>query len=353
MKNRLLVGLMAFGLGIFIVGSSNAGPIEAIRSKSILDFNFQIPLPGLPLKISGADVAAGKLIPTYLTALYNFLVRAAAIFAVLMISYAGIRWLTAGGDSSRVQEAQKIIGDSLIGLVLALGSFSFLYTINPELVSTKNTQLASINNMSLDLQPLKIKKSRSPAATKTSPAGAGKAEEDAHGSCCVVLKNGAMETLVGITSQDECEERAIMNMTLLENVYVCDETPETLRASDKIDVCETHKNDGFAGCASLMSSIASRTPDKNIVGKCCYNWRDDKGNSIGAASALGPRTACLDKISTSVTDQWFCKTDRVDDKICGTNDDRDRTDSFSAHGPWLLDTVCKDAEWVYKAGKKL
>lgn len=41
------------------------------------------------------------------------------IFALLII-YAGIQWMTAGGDTSRVEKAKSILKNSVIGLIIVL-----------------------------------------------------------------------------------------------------------------------------------------------------------------------------------------------------------------------------------------
>ena len=48
--------------------------------------------------------------------------------------YAGFLWLTAGGNSGSTKKAQDVIQNAIMGLVLTLGSYLILYTINPDLV---------------------------------------------------------------------------------------------------------------------------------------------------------------------------------------------------------------------------
>jgi hypothetical protein len=52
-----------------------------------------------------------------------------------MIVIAGFEWLTAAGDSGKIKHAREKITNALIGLVLALGSYTILNTINPALLS--------------------------------------------------------------------------------------------------------------------------------------------------------------------------------------------------------------------------
>ncbi|MFA5358353.1 MAG: pilin [Patescibacteria group bacterium] len=66
--------------------------------------------------------------------LYKFGVGAAAVLAVVMIVIGGFIWMTSGGDSGRITAAKGYIIGSIVGLILALGSYSILYLVNPELV---------------------------------------------------------------------------------------------------------------------------------------------------------------------------------------------------------------------------
>lgn len=50
------------------------------------------------------------------------------IFAVLII-YSGIRWMTAAGDSGRVEKAKNILINSVIGLIITLAAYSISYAV--------------------------------------------------------------------------------------------------------------------------------------------------------------------------------------------------------------------------------
>jgi hypothetical protein len=54
-----------------------------------------------------------------------------------MVMYAGIQWITAAGNSSKIENAKSTMNGAFIGLVLALSSYVILNTINPELVTLR------------------------------------------------------------------------------------------------------------------------------------------------------------------------------------------------------------------------
>ncbi len=74
------------------------------------------------------------LIGQYIAALYRYFIGAIAIIATVMIMWGGFLWLTAAGSASQIGIAKSRITGALIGLVLALGSYLILNTINPKLV---------------------------------------------------------------------------------------------------------------------------------------------------------------------------------------------------------------------------
>ncbi|MBU1028767.1 pilin [Patescibacteria group bacterium] len=80
----------------------------------------------------------------YLTGVYKYAVFFASILAAVMLMIGGIQWLTAAGDSGRVGAAQKRIANATVGLVLILGSYLVLSTINPDLVALKPLRIKSV-----------------------------------------------------------------------------------------------------------------------------------------------------------------------------------------------------------------
>lgn len=99
----------------------------------------------LSVPIGGQTVVVG--LERYLLLIYKFMISIVGIVAGIMITIAGFQWLTAAGDSSKIKEARTKIMNALIGLVLALGAYTILYTINPALLQF---QVAPIKIMRRD-----------------------------------------------------------------------------------------------------------------------------------------------------------------------------------------------------------
>lgn len=140
--------------------AANSGTIRS--SSTIPDLQLQIPIDkitnsgsnqlqgsgttpspsvSLPVekitKITGAELAKGSGLGTYIASMYAWLVAAISMLAVLFMMIGGIIWLTAAGSSQKVGKAKKLIMDSLWGLLIALGSYLLLSTLNRDLVELR------------------------------------------------------------------------------------------------------------------------------------------------------------------------------------------------------------------------
>jgi len=122
-------------LCIFLAPSAFAQPLK-----------LQIPINELA-DISEAQLQQGEGIGIYLAVVYTWLVGAISMLAVIFIMISGIMWLTAAGSTQRADRAKKYITDALWGLGLALGSYLFLFTINPDLVKQKDITLENVEKI--------------------------------------------------------------------------------------------------------------------------------------------------------------------------------------------------------------
>lgn len=135
-----------FAVPVFAIGTIHTGG-------SIPDFAFQIPIGGNTI-ISSADITSGRAIALYIGIIYKWAIGFAAVLAVVAITYGGLLWMTAGGGK-RTDEAKKVIGNAIAGLLLALCSYLFLATINKDYVTFRPIKVASINQITLVLDKLK------------------------------------------------------------------------------------------------------------------------------------------------------------------------------------------------------
>lgn len=116
---------------------------------------LQIPIPGFQVSetLAKPDPDTGlittDLLPEYIAAVYSYLVGLAGLLATAMIMYGGMKWIFAGGDSGKISKAKEVIQHALIGLVLALGSYLVLFTLNPKLTTFEALKIRSVEQQLL------------------------------------------------------------------------------------------------------------------------------------------------------------------------------------------------------------
>lgn len=86
--------------------------------------------------IPGQSSTGSSNLIGYLNNLYKFGISITGILAVFMIALGAFSYIvTSAGNSSKKMNAKEMINNALIGLVIVLTAYLFLYVINPDLVS--------------------------------------------------------------------------------------------------------------------------------------------------------------------------------------------------------------------------
>lgn len=70
----------------------------------------------------GTATTASTIIPNVI----NLLFVLAAVLSVIFLILGGIKWITAGGDKTKVQAARETIVGAIIGIVIAFGALFFI-----------------------------------------------------------------------------------------------------------------------------------------------------------------------------------------------------------------------------------
>ncbi|MBT6955267.1 MAG: hypothetical protein HN991_02875 [Candidatus Jacksonbacteria bacterium] len=81
---------------------------------------------------TGENNDPGSALYVFLNNIYKLAIVIASMAAVLMLVVGGYKWIFAGGNSSVVDSAKKTIKGAILGLVIALLSFSILQIVNPK-----------------------------------------------------------------------------------------------------------------------------------------------------------------------------------------------------------------------------
>lgn len=118
-----------------------ATPIGKDKPKEIV---IELAIPGMPqhnceeavnVDKNGVAKTCVADFTEYVSWFYRFFAGAVGMLAAVMILYGGYQWLTAGGNAGHVQQAKTTIYSSLIAIVLTLGTYLILNTINPQLTN--------------------------------------------------------------------------------------------------------------------------------------------------------------------------------------------------------------------------
>lgn len=102
----------------------------------------------LSIKIGGADSLVSNL-GDYIKTIYIYLIGIGGIVAVILILKGGLEYISSAGSPERVSTAKSTITSALIGLFLLLGSYTMLYTINPDLLKLKLPRVFMLRAISL------------------------------------------------------------------------------------------------------------------------------------------------------------------------------------------------------------
>ncbi len=128
-KTKLTISIFAILFIVLFAMPVFAGSeIKFIPSTTIPGSDF--------VKDSPMNINSGSL-GQYIIAIYNYGIGLVSVLAVVMIMFGGYKRIFAAGNAGAIGEANSTIISALVGLVLALGSFMLLNTINPALTTFK------------------------------------------------------------------------------------------------------------------------------------------------------------------------------------------------------------------------
>jgi hypothetical protein len=129
------------------------------EKKQILPSVFGVPdlkvsIPGLnkfePATCMPGEDCAIPWLSQYIAGLQRYAVGFVSLLAVIVIMIGGVIWLTAGGNQNKIGDAKKLIGGGIGGVVLTIGAYLLLYTINPDLTILKSINISYIGKVDLE-----------------------------------------------------------------------------------------------------------------------------------------------------------------------------------------------------------
>lgn len=123
--------ILSLSIFLFVASTSSAQLIEGDALKGMQDTSNEVRMSsGL-----SSTASVGSIIAAIIRTALGLL---AAIFLVLMI-FAGVQWMTAAGNESKIGKAQETIKAALIGLIIVLAAYAITYFVFRYLPFTGST----------------------------------------------------------------------------------------------------------------------------------------------------------------------------------------------------------------------
>ncbi|MGE5425618.1 MAG: pilin [Bacillota bacterium] len=140
---KIFLPFIALSLSL-LARIQNAHALPSIKDPLV--FKSQVGLPGMGTSTEltfGSTGYIGQMIKGF----YDWGLGVGGILAAIMIMAGGVLWLTSAGSSDMVGRAKKMITGSIVGLLLLVGSWMMLKTINPALLDMSGTDISAIEGL--------------------------------------------------------------------------------------------------------------------------------------------------------------------------------------------------------------
>jgi len=93
--------------------------------------NLEVPLPNVPSSIC-SFIGGNNPLGSYARIIANLIIALIVALGLIVVVVGGFRYMTAGGDASKVQQAKGVIIAAMGGIALALASYIILNTISTQ-----------------------------------------------------------------------------------------------------------------------------------------------------------------------------------------------------------------------------
>ncbi len=137
-------------------GASAAGTVGA--TPAARPFQPVVPIlgvqiPGLtftPASREGTNVTVPYL-AEYINAGYRYLVGVIMIVAIVMVVWGGFRFLLGSAHVGNITKAKETIRDAIVGMLLVIGAYVILQTVNPATTELRSLELSSVARQEFSL----------------------------------------------------------------------------------------------------------------------------------------------------------------------------------------------------------
>lgn len=247
--------------------------LPLLASAAAFDYK---PLENLPLDNGEATKSDFY---DYVQQVYNFLIGAAGICALLMIVIGGFMYLTSAGNNSKMEKAKSVIADAIIGLLLVMATWLFLYTINPDLVYIK--KLGS---------PSQSGTGAGSGAGTGAPGGAACGTPATSGSCApAALSGSCFDSSPEVLNKASyiCYKESAGNETIPSGVDVCADGNPVSIGLFQINMT-VHKINGLDCPSAFSSKYTGSNRNCKVINQDLYN----QCKTAAGQASINIKTAC-------------------------------------------------------------
>lgn len=107
--------VLPFVLSAFLTLALSLPALAQTYDPSISDYGLK--------DISAVKIGQNTDLKSWVANIINFALGFLGIIAVVIIIYAGFKWMTAGGNEEQVTDARKMIVQAVIGLVIIFAAY--------------------------------------------------------------------------------------------------------------------------------------------------------------------------------------------------------------------------------------
>lgn len=113
-----------------------------------------VPIPGLtftPATREGGVVTV-PFLAQYINAAYRYAVSVILVIAIIMVVWGGFRFLLGSASVGNISKAKEVIRDAVVGMLLVIGAYIILQTVNPATTELRSLELSSIVEQQINLE---------------------------------------------------------------------------------------------------------------------------------------------------------------------------------------------------------
>ena len=243
---------------------------------------LSVPIPGLKFSQitvdKNGDITTLRIpyLAQYINAVYGWAIGAGMVFAATMAIFGGFQYVTAG-DSGRGAKALQRVKDSVTGLVITLGAYLILNTINPVLTNLPTLDIETVRGEGFTMEVLE-----------------DHADNDATGAG-IGQSNG---TQVNVSGPGAAHNKAACK-TVAECKKLCDMKPRPTSGGTTVPVNQTVVIPTGPG---LKGSGLRAKPDLVKALQTAAKEAYDKGYTIVVSSAFRPFATQLALVCNRIGD---------------------------------------------------